>query len=274
MTTGVQKVALAAVLALVGAGLGSIIGRACGVGTEFALNSAAGPPGTDVTATGVGFAAGPVSIRWDSPSGQTLATTSGPYFNGVAFSIPASATPGLHYLDAWDGVGAQYWPTTFTVTAAAATGSTGAATGATTPPTSQTTSPSSNVAGPGGSTSSTPSLTAAGAPAPRGSNSSIVSPVDPATGQSLMDAVPAAAPADPGSSGSTASRSDGGESAQSLFENPSSAFNRGARGSLALSGAAPQQSGVSPGLLTLAVCLPLLLSGAVFLGRRRRVRAH
>lgn len=276
MSTAMRKVALAAVLALLGAGLSSIIGRACGVGTELGLNSAAGPPGSEVAATGTGFADGPVSIRWETPTGTTLATTTGPYFKDVGFSIPASATPGLHYVDAWDGVGAQYWTTTFTVTAPASADSTGAAAPAPPAPGSATTTPSTNAVSPGVTTSGVPPVVAAGAAPLRASNGRGVSPGDPTIGQSPGDAAPADVGTSAGSAPSAASGAVVGQSAKSLFENPGAAFSReGAPGPLALVGAVPQQPGLSPGVIVLAACLPLLLGGAAVLAaKRHRVRVR
>src|SRR5439155_6835949 len=93
--------------------------QACGVGTSFSLSGSSGPPNSQVTATGVGFADAPVQIRLGSPTtGQLLATTHGPLFSHVPVTIPA-VSPGTYFVDAWDGVDRMYVTTTFTVTAPA-----------------------------------------------------------------------------------------------------------------------------------------------------------
>lgn len=55
-----------------------------------------GASGVSTTVTGSGFPAQSVEIRWNSPAGPLLATTSGPTFS-AAVTIPG-ASPGAYYL--------------------------------------------------------------------------------------------------------------------------------------------------------------------------------
>lgn len=62
----------------------------------FTIGPSKGAPGTTATASGSGFPAGPIEIRWESRTGEHLATAVGPSFS-VPIKIP-SATPGNHYV--------------------------------------------------------------------------------------------------------------------------------------------------------------------------------
>lgn len=92
--------------------------QACSVGTSFVVGTASGPPHSVTTVTGVGFDAGTVTIHWATPTGPVLATTAGPLFSKIPFTIP-NVAPGLYYVDAWDGTGLDYIAATFRVTAIA-----------------------------------------------------------------------------------------------------------------------------------------------------------
>ena len=102
-----------------GAGLAHVAGaRACTSGTAFLLGQYSGPPGTHTTAWSIQFANGTVTIHWASPSGPVLTTASAPLgsFNPVGITIPSNVTPGMYWVDAWDGVGKMYVGKIFTVT--------------------------------------------------------------------------------------------------------------------------------------------------------------
>lgn len=73
---------------------------ACVPQGSFILNPSEGAAGAQVAASGSGFEAGPVEIRWESRTGPILATTTGPSFNNVSITIPANAEPGVHYVSA------------------------------------------------------------------------------------------------------------------------------------------------------------------------------
>jgi hypothetical protein len=62
----------------------------------YTVSPSKGASGTTATASGSGFPAGPVQIRWESSTGQVLATAVGPNFS-VSITIPAD-TPGTHYV--------------------------------------------------------------------------------------------------------------------------------------------------------------------------------
>lgn len=73
---------------------------ACVPQGSFTLNPTEGAAGSQVSASGRGFEVGTVEIRWESRTGPILATTTGPDFNNVPITIPASAEPGVHYVSA------------------------------------------------------------------------------------------------------------------------------------------------------------------------------
>jgi len=74
---------------------------ACVPQGSLTLGPTTGPAGSQVAASGSGFDAGAaVEIRWESRTGQVLATTTGPSFNNVPITIPATATTGIHYVSA------------------------------------------------------------------------------------------------------------------------------------------------------------------------------
>ncbi len=85
---------LAAVLASVS------LAWACVPQGTLDLSPTSGTAGSTVTAKGSGFPAGDtVEVRWESRTGPVLATSTGPSFS-VPITIPASATPGVHYISA------------------------------------------------------------------------------------------------------------------------------------------------------------------------------
>lgn len=99
------------------------IAWACVPQGSFNVNPAKGPAGGQVAASGSGFEAGQtVEIRWESRTGPLLAKTTGPSFSNVPVTIPASATPGNHFISAaMTGEHADHGATavSFEVTAAA-----------------------------------------------------------------------------------------------------------------------------------------------------------
>lgn len=266
--------AVAAAFAIVSLGLVPNIVRACGVGTQFELNAVSGPPGSQVSATGNGFAPGPVSIRWESPAGTTLATTSGTYFAGVPLVIPANAAPGLHYVDAWDGVGSNYVTTTFTVTAPD--------------------NPPPATPAPAADSTSSGSAGAPSSPAAASATSSAGAPTstapDAATTPSHAagsDFAGAASDAPASSADSTMSNANSPESVRSdaaaaspaisnSFEDPSAGFSRLNRPHPATASVADPSNGLGgmwAGLLAAGVAASLL-AGAGVMARRRRVRVR
>ena len=80
--------ALAVVFAL-------LAGRPAVAAPDLDLSPATGLPGSTVTVTGTGFAAGEVEIRWGSESGELLATATGPDFS-VDVTVPPDAPPNSH----------------------------------------------------------------------------------------------------------------------------------------------------------------------------------
>lgn len=76
---------------------------ACVPQATFGLSPNQGAAGSQATASGSGFETGKtVEIRWESRTGPVLATATGPSFNNVPITIPASATPGVHVISAAD----------------------------------------------------------------------------------------------------------------------------------------------------------------------------
>ena len=73
---------------------------ACVPQGSLILNPTKGPAGSQVMASGNGFPADTVEIRWGSRTGPLLATTQGPAFNNVPITIPGTATAGVHYVNA------------------------------------------------------------------------------------------------------------------------------------------------------------------------------
>jgi len=76
---------------------------ACVPQGTLTLNPTQGAAGTRVMTSGSGFEGSePIEIRWESRTGPILATTTttGPSFNNVPITIPASATGGVHYVSA------------------------------------------------------------------------------------------------------------------------------------------------------------------------------
>ena len=72
---------------------------ACVPQGAFDLSPSGGPAGTQVTAVGNNFPAGPVEIRWESRQGTLLTTATGPSFS-VSLTIPSGVTPGVYYVSA------------------------------------------------------------------------------------------------------------------------------------------------------------------------------
>ena len=64
---------------------------ACVPNANVTVHPTSGPPGTQATVSGSGWANGPVRILWDQADGQVLAETRGPSFSGVPVTIPQSA---------------------------------------------------------------------------------------------------------------------------------------------------------------------------------------
>lgn len=88
--------ALSLVLALI-AGLAPGYVRAQSpLNPTVTLNPASGPPGTEVTATGKGWASGSVVVLWDgSQSRGTVSVSTGGDWQ-TTFSVPADAASGSH----------------------------------------------------------------------------------------------------------------------------------------------------------------------------------
>ncbi len=88
--------ALSLFLALIAGLLPSQVRAQAAVNPTVTLNPASGPPGTDVTATGSGWAPGSVVVLWDgSLSRGTVTVPSGGDWM-FTFSAPADAASGSH----------------------------------------------------------------------------------------------------------------------------------------------------------------------------------
>src|SRR5438270_891743 len=63
------------------------------------LSYSGGPPTSNVTVSGTGFAASNlVDIYWDSAFVQFVMTDGAGAFSGFILKVPATATPGNHYV--------------------------------------------------------------------------------------------------------------------------------------------------------------------------------
>lgn len=280
MRKGTILAAAAASFAVASLALVPNVARACGVGTNFNLSAGSGPPGSQISATGNGFATGPVSLRWASPSGTTLAMTSGPLFTNVPLVIPTTASPGLYYVDAWDGVGSMYVTTTFTVTSPPTAPAPPAASSP--PVTNNTTSNSAPApSGPVNVTNSSTIPTTASVPSGVTSSGTgaLHSIVPGSAAGSPLDASPAGDSPQTGSEGTPSSSAPAatsyGQSVSSLFEAPSAGFTRPGRAATPAESIADatQSPGVWPALLAAGVTASLLAAVA-FTARQRRVRAR
>ena len=69
---------------------------ACSAQSELQVSVNAGAALSTTTVNGVGFAPGPIQLRWNSLSGPVLATVSGPRFS-TRVTIP-DAAPNVYYI--------------------------------------------------------------------------------------------------------------------------------------------------------------------------------
>ena len=72
----------------------TLASRPAGAAPQLGLSPATGPPGTDFTVSGTGFAASDIEIRWGGQNGPILATATGPEFS-VSARVP-EAPPNSH----------------------------------------------------------------------------------------------------------------------------------------------------------------------------------
>lgn len=94
MKRGIQVAAVGSAFALLFAGG---LAWACTEAATISLGANSGPAGTPVSVTGSSFAEGPVEVRWNSRTGEILATGQGPEFT-VSITPPAGTPPEVYYI--------------------------------------------------------------------------------------------------------------------------------------------------------------------------------
>lgn len=259
-----------------------IVAHACSITTSISLSPTSGQARSVTTVYGAGFAAGPVQVRWGSPTGPLLATAQGPTI-AVPITVP-NVAPGPYYVDAMDGVGdVDFVSAVFSVTVS----STGAGATASGPVTSSGSAPApaGSASGPGavpGTSSGAtrpPALTPARQTVSVGTTavgtaraSSSAAGLSPGAAAGM----PAVAPGQPAAGGVDTQAAPGVVGAfrppLSLFSDPADAFARpgpAAPRSAGATGAGSATFLEHTGAVLAAVLLPLLMLGVAATGVRR-----